>query len=106
MSAAPLQQLRTAGLRIGGADRPASDGATYPVANPATGAAVARAADAGREDVARAVAAASAAFRAGTWRRTPAPQRGEVLAAAAERIEARADELARLESLCSGKPIS
>ncbi|HMH91381.1 MAG TPA: aldehyde dehydrogenase family protein [Streptosporangiaceae bacterium] len=106
MSAAPLEQMRTAGLRIGGEDRPASDGATYPVANPATGAVVARAADAGREDVARAVAAASAAFRAGTWRRTPAPQRGEVLAAAAERIEARADELARLESLCSGKPIS
>jgi acyl-CoA reductase-like NAD-dependent aldehyde dehydrogenase len=106
MSAAPLEQVRTAGLRIGGEDRPASDGATYPVANPATGAVVAQAADAGREDVARAVAAARAAFTAGTWRRRPAPQRGEVLAAAALGIEARADELARLESLCSGKPIS
>ena len=29
-----------------------------------------------------------------------------MLAAAAQRIEDRADELARLESLCSGKPIS
>ena len=106
MSTAPLEQVRTAGLRIGGEDRPASDGATYPVANPATGAVVALAADAGREDVARAVAAARAAFTAGAWRRRPAPQRGEVLAAAAQRIEDRADELARLESLCSGKPIS
>jgi acyl-CoA reductase-like NAD-dependent aldehyde dehydrogenase len=106
MSAAPLEQVRTTGLRIGGEDRPASDCATYPVANPATGAVVAHAADAGREDVARAVAAARAAFTSGTWRRRPAPQRGEVLAAAAQRIEARADELARLESLCSGKPIS
>jgi acyl-CoA reductase-like NAD-dependent aldehyde dehydrogenase len=94
------------GLRIGGKAGPARSGATYAVANPATGAIVARVADAGRADVDRAVAGARAAFTAGTWRRTPAPQRGEVLAAVAQRIEARADELARLESLCSGKPIS
>jgi acyl-CoA reductase-like NAD-dependent aldehyde dehydrogenase len=106
MSVAPAQEMRHAGLRIGGEDGPASSGATYAVGNPATGAVLAQVADAGREDVARAVAAASAAFAAGTWRRTPAPQRGEVLAAAAQRIEARADERARLESLCSGKPIS
>ena len=49
---------------------------------------------------------ARAAFAEGTWRRTPAPQRGEVLAAAAGRIEAREAELARLESLCSGKPVT
>ena len=106
MSAASLEQVRTAGLRIGGEERPASDGATYPVANPATGTIVAHVADAGAADVALAVAAAAAAFTGGTWRRTPAPQRGEVLAAVAAGIEARADELARLESLCSGKPIS
>jgi acyl-CoA reductase-like NAD-dependent aldehyde dehydrogenase len=103
---APVTEVRRAQLRIGGEDGPASSGATYPVANPATGAVIAQAADAGREDVARAVAAARAAFTTGTWRRRPAPQRGEVLAAAAQLIEARADELARLESLCSGKPIS
>jgi betaine-aldehyde dehydrogenase len=106
MSVAPAQEMRHAGLRIAGEDGPASSGATYAVGNPATGAVLAQVADAGREDVARAVAAGRAAFAAGTWRRTPAPQRGEVLAAAAQRIEARADELARLESLCSGKPIS
>ncbi|HEY1639168.1 MAG TPA: aldehyde dehydrogenase family protein [Streptosporangiaceae bacterium] len=107
MSAAPeLDAVRHAGLRIGGEDRPASDGATYVVASPATGAVVAQVADAGPADVDRAVGAARAAFAAGTWRRTPAPQRGEVLAAVAAGIEARADDLARLESLCSGKPIS
>ena len=84
----------------------AAGGRTYPVRNPATGALVAHVADAGRDDVARAVAAAQAAFAEGIWRRTPAPQRGEVLRAAAERIEAREAELARLESLCSGKPVT
>jgi acyl-CoA reductase-like NAD-dependent aldehyde dehydrogenase len=107
MSAAPeLDAVRHAGLRIGGQDVPASDGATYAVTNPATGAPVARVADAGRADVARAVAAARASFTGGTWRRMPAPRRGEILRAAAEGIEARAADLARLESLCSGKPIA
>lgn len=107
MSAArQLGEARRAGLRVGGAEVPAASGSTYPVSNPATGALIAQVADAGKEDVARAVALARAAFAEGTWRRTPAPQRGEVLRAAADRIDARDSELARLESLCSGKPIS
>jgi acyl-CoA reductase-like NAD-dependent aldehyde dehydrogenase len=77
----------------------------YPVSNPATGAPVAQVPDHGGADVDAAVGAARAAFEAGTWRRLPAPQRGEVLRGVAERIEARAAELARLESLCSGKPV-
>jgi acyl-CoA reductase-like NAD-dependent aldehyde dehydrogenase len=107
MSAAPdLDEVRHTALRIGGEQTPAAGGRRYAVSNPATGALVAQVADAGSEDVARAVAAASAAFAEGTWRRMPAPQRGEVLRAAAERIEAREAGLARLESLCSGKPVS
>lgn len=107
MSAGPeLDGVRCARLGIGGVDVAAASGRSYAISNPATGALVAQAADAGSEDVERAVAAARAAFAAGTWRRTPAPQRGEVLRAAAERIEAREAELARLESLCSGKPVT
>jgi acyl-CoA reductase-like NAD-dependent aldehyde dehydrogenase len=105
-AASQLDEVRRAGLRIGGANVAAAGGCTYTVSNPATGALVAHVADAGREDVARAVDAGRAAFAEGTWRRTPAPQRGEVLAAAAGLIEARAAELARLESLCSGKPVT
>jgi betaine-aldehyde dehydrogenase len=107
MSAPPeLDAVRHAGLRIGGQDVPAAGGASYAIANPATGAPVAEVADAGRADVALAVAAARDSFAAGPWRRMPAPRRGEILRAAAAGIEARAAELARLESLCSGKPIA
>jgi betaine-aldehyde dehydrogenase len=72
----------------------------YAVSNPATGAPVAEVADAGAAQVDAAVAAARAAFEAGTWRRLPALLRG-----VADRIEARSAELARLESLSSGKPV-
>jgi acyl-CoA reductase-like NAD-dependent aldehyde dehydrogenase len=93
-------------LHIGGEEVPAANGRTYTVRNPATGAVVAEVAEAGPQDVDRAVGAALSAFTDGAWRRRPAPQRGEILAAAAGLIEARQDELARMESLCSGKPIS
>jgi aldehyde dehydrogenase (NAD+) len=93
-------------LHIGGAEVPAATGRTYTVRNPATGAVVAEVAEAGPQDVSRAVGAALSAFTEGGWRRRPAPQRGEILNAAAGLIEARQDELARMESLCSGKPIS
>ncbi len=93
-------------LRIGGETVAAESGQTYVVANPATGAPVAVVAEAGAGDVSRAVGAAAAAFAGGTWRRMPAPQRGDILRAAAGLIEAREAELARLESLCSGKPIT
>ncbi|HUZ27519.1 MAG TPA: aldehyde dehydrogenase family protein [Streptosporangiaceae bacterium] len=107
MSAVPrLDVVVLAGrLRIGGEEVPAQTLATYVVSNPATGSAVAEVADAGDADVARAVGAARTTFAEGPWRRMPAPQRGEVLQAAAALIEARESELARLESLCSGKPI-
>ena len=71
MSAASLEQVRTAGLRIGGEERPASDGATYPVANPATGTIVAHVADAGAADVALAVPT-TVRVEAG-WARTATP---------------------------------
>jgi len=93
-------------LRIGGKDMRAAAGRTYPVNNPATGVLVAHAAEASETDVAQAVEAAQAAFSSGTWRRMPPPQRGEILRVAADMITAREAELARLESLCSGKPIS
>src|SRR5579875_201176 len=102
----PAATLPRGGLRIGGREVPAAAGRTYLVSNPATGAAVAEVADAGPEDVALAVGAGRAAFAEGPWRRVPPPQRGEILCAAAGLIEAREAELARIESLCSGKPIT
>jgi aldehyde dehydrogenase (NAD+) len=93
-------------LRIGGREVPAASGRTYTVRNPANGSFVAEVADAGEADVTLAVGAAHAAFGDGTWRRMPAPRRGEILRAVGGLIEDAEAELARLESLCSGKPIT
>jgi acyl-CoA reductase-like NAD-dependent aldehyde dehydrogenase len=93
-------------LRIGGQVRAAADGKTYRVYNPANGSMVAEVADAGEADVAMAVSAALVTFCDGTWRRMPPPRRGEILRAVSGLIEAREADLARLESLCSGKPIT
>ena len=58
---------------------------------------------AGREDVDRAVAAATAAQPA--WARLSASERGRLLLKLADRIEENAEELARLESLDTGHPL-
>jgi aminomuconate-semialdehyde/2-hydroxymuconate-6-semialdehyde dehydrogenase len=71
---------------------------------PATGAVIATVPDGDEADVERAVAAARRAFPA--WSRTPAEERARLLLAIAERIEANADDLARAESIDTGKPIA
>jgi aminomuconate-semialdehyde/2-hydroxymuconate-6-semialdehyde dehydrogenase len=71
---------------------------------PATGSPFARAPDSDANDVARAVAAAEAAFPA--WSRTPAAERSRVLLRIADLIDAGMEELARAESMDTGKPIS
>jgi betaine-aldehyde dehydrogenase len=58
---------------------------------------------AGRVDVDRAVDAAERAFPA--WSRTAAADRGRILLKLADLIEARGDELARLETLDTGHPL-
>jgi aminomuconate-semialdehyde/2-hydroxymuconate-6-semialdehyde dehydrogenase len=71
---------------------------------PATGATLAHVPDSDTEDVARAVAAAEAAFP--VWSRTPAAERSRVLLRIADLIEAHSEELARDESVDTGKPIT
>ncbi len=64
-------------LWIAGRARPAADGATFPVHDPATTDVVGHMADAGEDQVAAAVDAAAAAFPA--WRRTDPRERAELL---------------------------
>ncbi|OAL38851.1 hypothetical protein AYO20_02057 [Fonsecaea nubica] len=59
---------------------------------------------AGQADVDDAVAAARAAFS--SWASTPPIQRCKLLLHLADLIEENAEELGRLEALCSGKPMS
>ncbi len=72
--------------------------------DPATCKIVATAPDAGAEDVDAAVSAARQAFD-GAWRQTSTHERGRILLRIANALRDRADELAALETLTSGKPI-
>ncbi len=72
--------------------------------DPATGEQCAQVPDSDERDVGKAVQAASKAFAG--WSRTPAAQRSPVLGRLAGLIEEHLDELARLESIDTGKPLS
>jgi acyl-CoA reductase-like NAD-dependent aldehyde dehydrogenase len=93
-------------LLIGGRLVPAADGAVFPAISPRDNEPVARIAQAGATDVAAAVAAARQAFDEGPWGRTTARERGAALLRIATLIEQHADELAFLETIDAGKPIS
>ena len=94
-------------LLIDGEQVPAADGRTFDTPDPAKGERLATVSHAGAEDVDRAVAAARREFADGSdWRRMSAADRGRRLAALAALIESHADELAQLESLDNGKPVT
>jgi acyl-CoA reductase-like NAD-dependent aldehyde dehydrogenase len=85
--------------------RPASSGKTMPVTNPATEEVIVEVPSADKTDVDLAVEAARAAL-AGPWSRLSARERGRLVRKLGERLMERADEVARLETLHNGKPIS
>lgn len=92
-------------LRIGGQEVDAWSGESLEVTNPATGEVLGRVASAGREDVERAVEAAQKSFDAGVWSGVPTAKRARILNSVADHIEARLDELYRLETLNNGRPV-
>jgi betaine-aldehyde dehydrogenase len=81
----------------------ASDGATEPVLNPATGEPLAQAPRSTAEDVQRAVLAARRAFDG--WAAATPAQRAGALLAIADLVEEHGEELARMEAQNAGKPI-
>ena len=91
---------------IGGRSVDAADGKTFATLNPATGQPLARIAECAAVDADRAVAAARAAFDDGPWPRMSPAERKTILQRFATEVEANAEELAELEVLESGKPIS
>lgn len=103
VSTEPMKGFRTYGLWIDGAEEPALSGGTLDVENPANKAIIARVAEARAEDVDRAVAAAEKAFRA--WGKTSGTERFHLLCRLAELVRANADDLARWETLATGRPI-
>jgi acyl-CoA reductase-like NAD-dependent aldehyde dehydrogenase len=97
--------VETKKLFINNEWRPASSGRTMEVVNPATEEVIAEVASADRSDVDAAVAAARAAFE-GPWGKLSARERGRLVSRLADRLMERVDEVARLETLHNGKPIS
>ena len=81
-----------------------ASGKTLAVENPANGKVIAHVAASDVEDVDRAVEAAATAFQ--TWQKTTPAERMTMLLKLADVIEANADELTRLESAHTGKPLN
>jgi acyl-CoA reductase-like NAD-dependent aldehyde dehydrogenase len=92
------------GLVIGGERVDAAAGGTFETRNPATGEVLAQVAEAGVEDVDRAVAAARSAYE--DWGALSPVTRGRHLLRFADVVEAHAEELAHIETDDVGKPIS
>src|SRR5579864_7720736 len=93
-------------LFIGGKYVAAAGGARFADIEPATERELAQVADAGAEDIERAVAAAREAADHGPWPKMSAEARGRIIGRIADGIEKRARELGRLEARDVGKPVS
>ncbi|WP_431481243.1 aldehyde dehydrogenase [Pseudomonas thivervalensis] len=91
---------------INGEFRNALSGKTFITTNPATGEQLAEIAACDSRDVDVAVAAAKQAFEDGRWHKLSPGARKQVLLRFAQLLEDNAHELAVLESLDSGKPVS
>jgi len=97
---------RPAHLLIDGQWQEAASGETFDVLDPATGQRIASVAKGTAVDIDRAVAAARRAFTRGPWSRMLSAERGRLLNRLADLIESRLDEIAELESLDGGNPLS
>jgi gamma-glutamyl-gamma-aminobutyraldehyde dehydrogenase len=84
----------------------AASGETFTSENPANGEVIAEVASGGPEDIDRAVAAARRSFDDGRWSRLAPADRKTMLLRFADLIEANTDELATLDALEGGKPIT
>ncbi|HEV7575265.1 MAG TPA: aldehyde dehydrogenase family protein [Caldimonas sp.] len=93
-------------LFIGGRSVAAISGETFDTISPSTGELLAKVAKAGTADVDRAVAAARKAFDDGPWRRFKPFDRQQVMLRLADLVEKHYDELAMLDTLDMGGPIS
>ncbi len=93
-------------LLIDGQWRESVSGKTFETLNPATEEVIASVSEGDAADIDLAVKAARKAFDSGPWRKMDARDRGRLLYKLAELVEKNLEELASLETLDNGKPIS
>jgi len=97
--------MDTKQMHIDGEWVPAKSGKTREIINPYDQSVIATVAEGAREDAKAAIQAARRAFDHGPWPQTPATERGEMVHALGRLIQRGREELARLESLDTGKTI-
>src|SRR5260370_14599503 len=90
---------------LGGELVPPEDGKTFAVTEAGSGKPFVEVAEAGHEDVERAVRAAYRAFEEGRWPRMSGTARGRILLQAATLVRQRLEEIATTEARNAGKPI-
>jgi acyl-CoA reductase-like NAD-dependent aldehyde dehydrogenase len=95
-----VEQLIIAGQRVS-----ASDGGTFDVFDPSTGAVLATVAKATKADVDRAVEAAHAALESKAWGGAAPAERGRAMLRIAQMLRDTTEEVATLESRDNGKPL-
>jgi len=93
-------------LLIGGKWVPAKSGRTFETSNPATEEVLSIVAEGDKADVDEAVKAARKAFEDSRWSTMGPHERARILLKIGDLIETHAEELAELESLDNGKPLS
>src|SRR5438093_592564 len=97
--------MNTGQLFIGGSWRSPASGSTYDTINPATEEPSAQVGRGDERDVEAAVTAARKAFDSGPWPRMSAAERGRIVWKLGDLIMQNLDEMARLESLNTGKTL-
>ncbi len=99
-------KIRQTNMLINGKWVESRSGKRFKTINPVDESVIAEVAEGDSADVDAAVKAARAAFETGPWSKMDARDRGRLMNKLADLMEANLDELAALESLDNGKPIS
>jgi len=100
------QQVARTQLFIDGKFVDSASGKTFESINPRDGSVIAQVAEGDVEDINRAVAVAKRTFEAGEWSEMAPLDRKNVMLKWAQLIRENAEELALLETMNCGKPIS
>ena len=97
--------MPTGQIFVNGAWRSPSSGETYAPINPANEEPITQVAKGDERDIDAAVAAARKAFDHGPWPKMSPHERGRIVWKLGELVQQNLDEMAKLESLCTGKTL-
>ncbi len=97
--------LKNAQLFINGEYTDAISGETFDTIDPSTNQKLATVANAGEQDVQRAIEVAQRTFESGVWSEMPVDERAKILCKMSDLVMERVEDLALVETMDVGKPI-